>query len=153
MPLIFGDYSIEVLNGPSRMNILLQNDIPGYNQYFNNNTIILFGEFHTLAYFQPCNGAPNCNELFTDFILKLNVFAEHIKTEFYKEKTKKNNLASASNEFNLLLKERKKLVRQGAKVYCRGSQPGPRGPFLARQDFLNGPAKIIYKMFIINMVL
>ena len=85
MPLIIGDYSINVLIGPSHINILVQNDIPSYNQYLNNNTIILFGESHTLDYFQPCNGAPNCDELITDFILKLNVFAEHIRTEFYLE--------------------------------------------------------------------
>jgi hypothetical protein len=29
--------------------------------------------------------------------------------------------------------------------YIRGGQPGARGPFLARQDFLNGPAKIFSK--------
>jgi len=139
MPLIFGDYSIEVLNGPSRMNILLQNDIPGYNQYFNNNTIILFGEFHTLAYFQPCNGAPNCNELFTDFILKLNVFAEHIKTEFYVEDfidsqhTKQSILKQTISAEQMSINEQFLKKKRRALLLYRGDLPETSGKSLSEK--------------------
>ena len=82
MPLVFGGHSISVINGPSEMNVLVQNF---NNQHLNNNTIILFGESHTLDFYQPCEEYSNCDELITDFVRKLNNFARFIRTEFYIE--------------------------------------------------------------------
>jgi hypothetical protein len=139
MPLIFGDYSINVLNGPSKINILVQNDVPSYNQYLNNNTIILFGESHTLDYFQPCNGAPNCDELFTDFILKLNDFAKHIRTEFYveefmnsryiKPKNNKYNISDKQIDTNQQFLQKK----QRALMLYRGDLPETSGKSLSEK--------------------
>ena len=53
MPLIFGDYSTSVINGPSSMSVLVQNDNPEFDN-LNKNTIILFGEIHTLKHYEPC---------------------------------------------------------------------------------------------------
>jgi hypothetical protein len=82
MPLVFGGHSISVINGPREMNVLVQNF---NNQHLNNNTIILFGETHTLDFYQPCEEYTNCDELITDFVRKLNNFARFIRTEFYIE--------------------------------------------------------------------
>ena len=61
------------------MNVLIQNlDIPI------NNTIILFGEAHTLDNYRPYSD-PDCSELLTDYIHKLNIFANYVRTEFYLE--------------------------------------------------------------------
>jgi hypothetical protein len=139
MPLIFGDYSINVLNGPSEINILVQNDIPNYNQYFNNNTIILFGESHTLDYFRPCNRGSNCDELLTDFILKLNIFAEHIRTEFYvegfmdsihiKPKIFKQTISDEQLAINQQFLEKK----QHALLLYRGDLPETSGKSLSEK--------------------
>ena len=65
MPLIFDKYSINTINGPYQMNVLIQNlDIPI------NNTIILFGEAHTIKNYRPCSD-PQCSEILTDYINKL----------------------------------------------------------------------------------
>jgi hypothetical protein len=83
MPLIFGPYSINVINGPSSMSVLVQND---NNPYLNKNTIILFGETHTLEHYEPCEKKDDdCDELITDFIHKLNIFAIHTRIDFYTE--------------------------------------------------------------------
>jgi len=84
MPLIFGPYSTSVINGPSSMSVLVQNDNPEFDN-LNKNTIILFGEIHTLEHYEPCEKYDVCDELITDFISKLNMFAIHTRIDFYTE--------------------------------------------------------------------
>jgi hypothetical protein len=81
MPLIFDKYSINTINGPYQMNVLIQK--PEVSDKINN-TIILFGETHTLEKYRPCND-PDCSEILTDYIYKLNIFANYVRTEFYLE--------------------------------------------------------------------
>ena len=108
MPLIFDKYSINIINGPYQMNVLIQDlDIPI------NNTIILFGETHTLEKYRPCSD-PDCSELLTDYIHKLNIFANYVRTEFYLEEFDlhyTNNAESANTQDS-----RKKLMLTNAKA-------------------------------------
>ena len=84
MVLTIGDYNIREINGPTEM-YFLQPIIPNLPQKY----IILFSDEHNKNNYKFCDDN-SCVELATDFIVKLNNFAEQIKCSFYIEAFFKN---------------------------------------------------------------
>jgi hypothetical protein len=77
MPLLYHEYSIDILNGPVSVSFMRAKH-PLFHP------ILLFGDTHTMTNFKICDN-PNCFEIQSDFIYTLNEFAKKVQTEFYME--------------------------------------------------------------------
>jgi hypothetical protein len=77
MPLLFDQYSIDILNGPVSFSYMRPKNPLFY-------PMLLFGDIHTMTNFKRCDN-PNCFEIQTDFVYTLNEFAKKVRTEFYME--------------------------------------------------------------------
>ena len=95
MPLIFDEYSIDILNGPVSFSFMRPKN-PLLHP------LVLFGDTHTTTHFKICDN-PNCFEIQTDFVYTLNQFAKKVRTEFYME--------------GFMLPEFKKSAKEIQKIY------------------------------------
>jgi len=91
MPLILNGHSFANINGPADIYCLR----PITNKAINFNYIILFGDEHNPRNYIPCgsddvenNQITECNEMSTDFLNELNIFAKTTRTDFYLESFK-----------------------------------------------------------------
>ena len=132
MPLILNGRSFANINGPVDIHCLR----PITNKAINFNYIILFGDEHNQRNYIPCgtddienNGLTECNEMATDFLNELNIFARTTRTDFYLESfklyegsihdttsIKNSSSVISSNMMNFINAKYNKTTRENAKT-------------------------------------